>query len=159
MKQLSLQLDSLVEDSEKKGAALEKKEIVIQNKKCNHAPIMNDLREKIAACDQQMNKLEGEIDVYVSGEKEKQMKALRLEQKKEEKLLLKLQKRLNFDEREAMQDILEKVKAADNDIKETQKEIKLLRRLQHHQGNRLVDMTNPDTFPLKIQSLIEERKF
>ena len=82
MKQLSLQLDSLVEDSEKKGAALEKKEIVIQNKKCNHGPIMNDLREKIAACDQQMNKLEDEINVYVSGEKEKQMKAENGENKK-----------------------------------------------------------------------------
>lgn len=49
-----------------------------------------------------------------------------------------------------MQDIIDKVKEADKDIKDTQREIKLLRRLQHHQGNRLVDITNPNTFPQKI---------
>ena len=39
------------------------------------------------------------------------------------------------------------------------KEIKLLKRLQHHQGNRLIDLENPNTFPEKIKHLVEERKF
>ena len=47
-------------------------------------------------------------------------------------------------------DIIEKTKETDEDIKEAKKEIKLLKRLQYHQGNRLVDITDPTTFPQKI---------
>lgn len=159
MQELSTQLDKLIEDSNRKAAQLESKEIVIQNKKCDHLPRLNELRDKIAECDDEMTKLEAQINEYVNGDKEKVMRALRMEQRKEERLLAKLQQRLNFDERTSMQEIIDKVKEADKDIKETQKEIRLLRRLQHHQGNRLVDITNPNTFPQKIQSLIEERKF
>ena len=47
-------------------------------------------------------------------------------------------------------DIIERTKEADEDLKEAKKEIKLLRRLQYHQGNRLIDITDPTTFPKKI---------
>ena len=48
---------------------------------------MNDLREKIAKCDAEMITLEDEINRYINGEKEKQMKAMKNEQRKDELLL------------------------------------------------------------------------
>ena len=40
-----------------------------------------------------------------------------------------------------------------------EKEIKLLKRLQIHQGNRLVDLNSDQQFPEKIKQLMEEKKF
>ena len=40
-----------------------------------------------------------------------------------------------------------------------EKEIKLLKRLQKHQGNRLVDLDSDSQFPEKIKQLMEESKF
>lgn len=120
---------------------------------------MNELRQKIADCDNHMLKLEEQINAYVGGDKERQLKWMQNECKKEERELKRLQKKLEFDEVGKTQDLIQKIKDADDETKDLMKEIKLLKRLQHHQGNRLVDMEDHQTFPHKIQGLLEEKKF
>jgi hypothetical protein len=43
---------------------------------------MNRLREDVAKADDEMRGLEAAIDVYVNGEKERQMKVLKAEERK-----------------------------------------------------------------------------
>ena len=73
MNKLAKELDALIDDSNNKAAQLETKQIVVRNKKCDHIPKINSLKEQIAQCDEEMGKLEAKIDEYVNGAKERQM--------------------------------------------------------------------------------------
>ena len=90
MHRIAGELDKLIDDSNTKAAQLETKQIVVKNKPCGHHPTMNRLREEIGAADDMMNKLEGQIDEYVNGEKERQMAQLKRDSIKEQKLLAKI---------------------------------------------------------------------
>ena len=74
-------------------------------------------------------------------------------------ILKRMQKRLEVDETKEIKIMSEEIEQRQEEIKQVTKEVKLLKRLQHHQGNRLVDLENPNTFPEKIKHLVEERKF
>lgn len=111
---------------------MENKEVIVKNRKCDHHPKMNELRQKIADCDNHMLKLEEQINAYVGGDKERQLKWMQNECKKEERELKRLQKKLEFDEVGKTQDLIQKIKDADDETKDLMKEIKLLKRLQHH---------------------------
>ena len=51
------------------------------------------------------------------------------------------------------------MKEAEDKNVELKQEIKLLKRLQYHQGNRLLDIEGSEQYPVKIKQLMEERKF
>jgi hypothetical protein len=87
------------------------------------------------------------------------LQKLRNRVKKQHLILKRLRQKMMMDEGEELNKMLAKIDENQTEIQETSKEIRLLRRLQIHQGNRLVDLEDPETFPAKIKHLIEERKF
>lgn len=76
-----------------------------------------------------MVRLEGQINQYVSGDKEKQLNSIKNECKKEEKELRRLQKKLNYDEHSKTSELTQRLKEVDEETRDVTKEIKLLKRL------------------------------
>ena len=71
----------------------------------------------------------------------------------------KLEKLRDRDDRKEQEVVKKKIAKCEERNLDLQKEIKLLRRLQHHQGNRLVDIESTEAYPDKIKQLMEERKY
>ena len=60
------------------------------------------------------------------------------------KELNSLRKKMGVNEMEQVKFLKEKIAETDKLNKSLLKEIKLLKRLEHHQGNKLVDISDPD---------------
>jgi len=59
-------------------------------------------------------------------------------------------------ESERIVDLEQKIIGVELKNKEVQKEIKALKKLQHDQGNQLLELQDSEEYPEKIRSLIEE---
>ena len=55
--------------------------------------------------------------------------------------------------------LTQKISEVEANNREMEKDIKLLKRLQHHQGNRLQDLDDSERFPEKMKQLMEEKKW
>jgi chemotaxis regulatin CheY-phosphate phosphatase CheZ len=78
----------------------------------------------------------------------------KIQQSKKE--LDQLRKRAQMTESERIVDLEQKIIGTELKIKDLIKEIKQLTRMQHDQGNELVELTNTGEYPDKIRGLMEE---
>ena len=74
------------------------------------------------------------------------------------KELNSLQKRSAMTEADKIIALEEKIRATLDHNKELSKEVKLLKKQQKHQGNTLVNMEDPNSYPTKIKNLMEETR-
>ena len=66
------------------------------------------------------------------------------------------QKKANMNEADRMQNVERKIQNTEFKTKDVQKEIKMLKKLQHDKAQELVDLDYKDDYPEKIRSLLEE---
>ena len=62
-------------------------------------------------------------------------------------------------EKKKLSDVQGRVDEVETENADMANEIKLLKRLQHHQGQRLVDLESTDQINEKIRRLLEEEKW
>lgn len=62
-------------------------------------------------------------------------------------------------EGEKIQNLDRKISNTDYKCRELQREIKILKKLQHDQGNELVGLDIKEDYPEKIRGLLEEAKW
>ena len=66
---------------------------------------------------------------------------------------------MGANEAEQMKVLRDKINEFEKLNKNLVKEIKLLKRLEHHQGNKLVDISDPDQLPSKLKQLSEQKNY
>lgn len=69
MKEMSLQLDDLIEEEHQKNLQIQNKEILVKEKKCGHLPIIHDLETDIDKYDAEIEKALSKIDTLENGSK------------------------------------------------------------------------------------------
>ena len=73
--------------------------------------------------------------------------------------LRRLQRKTQMSEGEKIQNLDRKISNTDYKCRELQREIKILKKLQHDQGNELVGLDIKEDYPEKIRGLLEEAKW
>ena len=73
--------------------------------------------------------------------------------------LRRLQRKTQMSEGEKIQNLDRKISNTDYKCRELQREIKILKKLQHDQGNELVGLDIKENYPEKIRGLLEEAKW
>ena len=68
-----------------------------------------------------------------------------------------MQKKAGGNELEQQQKLRDKIEETRSQNKDVLKEIQLLKRMQHHQGQRLQELSNPELMPEKLRKLNEEK--
>ena len=68
-----------------------------------------------------------------------------------------MQKKAGGNELEQQQKLRDKIEETRSQNKDVLKEIQLLKRMQHHQGQRLQELSNPESMPEKLRKLNEEK--
>ena len=109
MQEISSHLDELIEDCQRKEESLNNKQIIVRNKKCDHGPKLNHLRQELVNRDGDINYYQDKISSFVTGTKEEEVQKIKKKYKLEVSILKRLQKRMEIDETKEIKIMTEEI--------------------------------------------------
>jgi negative regulator of sigma E activity len=90
MQEISVHLDELIDDCSKKEESLRNKQVIVRNKKCDHGPKLNNLRQELANRDGDISYYQEKIATFVTGSKEEEVAKLKKRYRLEVQILKRL---------------------------------------------------------------------
>ncbi|CDW84921.1 UNKNOWN [Stylonychia lemnae] len=122
---------------------------------CGHDAILQRLQKQVKDRDDDIKKIKDRMDGQIRlKEREITNTQDKIQQSKKE--LVAIQKKSSMTDSERIVDLEQKIIGTELKIKDLQKEIKNLKKIQHDQGNELLGLDNKEEYPEKIRSLMEE---
>jgi hypothetical protein len=148
---MSAELERLIEEEHQKNLQIQNKEILVKEKPCGHLRIIEELEKELDKLTADIGKVRAKTEQFSTRKKDQELSSVKGKISQADAELRKLKKKSGFSEQNKQTELYAKIKNSEQTSKEMAQEIKLLKRLQHHTGNRLVDLDSELQYPEKIK--------
>lgn len=151
-------LSQVIAEVNQKKREVDSIEQVYKLTPCNHQPVIHDLESEIENKNAEIRNLQVRIESKDQN-RDKEIQNIKSNILNAQRELFSLKKKMGGNEIEQQKFLKERIEETQRANKELVQEIKLLKRLEHHQGQRLLDISNPEQFPEKLKQLSEQKNW